>query len=96
MAEDNIVQKIKRWKPMSESPIERPKTRWKDGVLEGIKSVNMGNWKKVAQNGDSWKKVVEQARNFVQVVALYENNKTLCWQSSSATRGVLHSTTKRT
>ena len=33
MAEDNIVQKIKRWKPMSKRPIGRPKTRWKDDVL---------------------------------------------------------------
>jgi len=40
MAEDNIVQKIKRWKPMSKRPIGRPKTRWKDAVLEDIKSVN--------------------------------------------------------
>ena len=34
MAEDNIVQKIKRWKPMSKRPIGRPKhvgkmTFWK-------------------------------------------------------------------
>jgi hypothetical protein len=28
MAEDNIVQKIKRWKPTSKRPIGRPKTRW--------------------------------------------------------------------
>ena len=28
MAEDNNVQKIKRWKPMSKRPIGRPKTRW--------------------------------------------------------------------
>ena len=27
MAEDNNVQKIKRWKPMSKRPIGRPKTR---------------------------------------------------------------------
>ena len=27
-AEDNILQKIKRWKPMSKRPIGRPKTRW--------------------------------------------------------------------
>jgi len=27
MTEDNIVQKIKRWKPMSKRPIGRPKTR---------------------------------------------------------------------
>jgi len=37
MAEDNIVQKIKRWKPMSERPIGRPKTHWEDEVLEDIK-----------------------------------------------------------
>jgi len=30
--------------------------------LEDIKSMNVRNWKKVAQNRDSWKKVVEQAR----------------------------------
>ena len=29
MAED-IVQKIKRWKPTSKRPIGRPKTRWED------------------------------------------------------------------
>ena len=41
MAEDNIVQKIKRWKPMSKKPIGRPKTRWEDDVLEDIQSINM-------------------------------------------------------
>ena len=30
MAEDNIVQKIKRWKTMSKRPIGRPKTRSED------------------------------------------------------------------
>ena len=63
MAEDNIVQKIQRWKPISKRPIRRPKTRWENDVLEDIKSINISNWKKVAQNRDSWKKVVEQARN---------------------------------
>ena len=59
MAGDNIVQKIKRWKPMSKRSIGRPKTRWADNVLEDIKSIDISNWKEVAQNGDSWKKVVE-------------------------------------
>jgi len=62
MAEDNIGQKIKRWKSISKRPIGRPKTRWVDDVLEDIKSINIRNWKEVAQNRDSWKKVVEQAR----------------------------------
>jgi len=62
MAEYNIVQKNKRWKPMSKRPIGRPKTLWEDDVLEDKKSINIANWKKVAQNRDSWKKVFEQAR----------------------------------
>ena len=67
MAEDNIVQKIKRWKPMYKRPIGRPKTRWEDDVLEDIKSINISNWKKVAQNRDSWKKVVEQAKTLYRL-----------------------------
>ena len=67
MAEDNIVQKIKRWKPMSKRPIGRPKTRWEDGVLEDIKSINIGNWKKVTRNRDSLKKVVGQARTLYRL-----------------------------
>jgi hypothetical protein len=30
MVEDNIVQMIKKWKPMSKRPIGRPKSRWED------------------------------------------------------------------
>jgi hypothetical protein len=67
MAEDNIVQKIKRWKPKSKRPIGRPKTRWEDDVVEGIKGINIRNWKKVAQNRDSWRKVVEQARTLYRL-----------------------------
>jgi len=67
MAEDNTVQRIKRWKPMSKRPIGRPKTRWEDGVLEDIKNMNVRNWKKVAQNRDSWKEVVEQARTIYRL-----------------------------
>ena len=62
MAEDNIVRKTKRLKPMSKRRIRRPETRWEDDVLEDIKSMNTQNWKKIAQHRDSLKKAVEQAR----------------------------------
>jgi hypothetical protein len=67
MAEDNNVRKIKSWKPMSKRPIGRPKTRWEDDVLEDIKSMNVCNWTKVAQNRDRWKKVVAQARTLYRL-----------------------------
>jgi hypothetical protein len=66
MARDNDVQKIKRWKPMSKRPIGRPKTR-EDDILEDISSMNVRNWKNVAQNRDSWKNVVEQARTLCRL-----------------------------
>jgi len=53
MAEDNNVQKIKRWKLVSKRPIERSKTRWEDDVLEDIKSMNLRNWRKEVQNRDT-------------------------------------------
>jgi hypothetical protein len=62
MTEDNNVNKIKRWKPMSKRPTGRHKLRWEDDVLENIKSMNVSNWKNVAQNRERWKKVVEQSR----------------------------------
>ena len=62
MAEDNNVQKIKRWKPMSKRRIGRPKTRWEDDILEDITNMNVRNWKEVAQDRDSWKRTVERAR----------------------------------
>jgi len=67
MAEDNIVQRVKRWKPMTKRPIGRPKIRWEDDVLEDIKSMNVRNWKELVQNRDSWKKVVEQARTLYRL-----------------------------
>jgi hypothetical protein len=59
MTGENIVQKIKRWKPMSKRPIGMPKTRWEDDVLGDIRRLNVNNWKKVAQDRDRWKEVAE-------------------------------------
>jgi hypothetical protein len=54
MTENNIVQKISRWKPMSKRPTRRPKTRWEGEVFEDERSMNVRNLKNVAQNRDSW------------------------------------------
>jgi hypothetical protein len=62
MAEDNNVKKIERWQPMSKKPRGRPKLRWEDDVLEDITSMNLRNWRNVAQDREQWKKVVEQAK----------------------------------
>ena len=49
--------------PCLKDQLEDLKKHWEDYVVEDIKSMNVCNWKNVAQNGDRWKKVVEQAGN---------------------------------
>ena len=75
MAEDKIVQKIKRWKPMSKRPIGRLKTRWEDGGLEDIKSMNVSNWKKAAQDRDRWKKWLSKPETYIGFKALEEEEE---------------------
>jgi hypothetical protein len=62
MNENNNVKKIKRWQHMSKRPRGRPKLRWEDDVLEDTNSMNLRNWRNVAQDRERWKKVAEQAK----------------------------------
>ena len=60
---------------MSKGTVGRPKTRWEDDVLEDIKIINIGNWKKVAQNRDNWKKVVDKPEPYIGCSALEEEDE---------------------
>jgi hypothetical protein len=57
VTEDNIVQKVKRRKPMSKRPIGRPKMRWEDDGLEDARSRKYRNRKNLAQIRDCWEEV---------------------------------------
>ena len=70
MAEDNILHRIKRWKPMSKRLIGRPKTRWEDDVLGDTKNINVRNWNKKAQTRDIWKKALSKPEPFIGCSAL--------------------------
>ena len=47
---------------MSKRPRGRPKLRWEDDVLEDMMSMNLCNWRNVAQDRERWKKAIEQAK----------------------------------
>ena len=75
MTEDNIVKKIKKWKPMSKRPRGTPKLRWENDVSEDMKSMNLRNWRNVAPDRERWKKAIEQAKTLKWVVALVKKKK---------------------
>jgi hypothetical protein len=70
--EGNIVQKIERWKPVSKRLIGRHEMRWEGDVLGDVRSLEVRNWKEVAENRDSWRRVVGRARNCTGCSALGE------------------------
>ena len=72
MAEDNNVQKIKSWKPMSKRPIGRPKTRWENDVLEDIRNMNVRNWKKWHRIETAGKKPLSKPEPYIGCSALQE------------------------
>ena len=48
--------------------------------MKDIKSMNVCNWKNVAQNRDRWKKVVEQARTLNRLWCFIRRSEwTVCW-----------------
>jgi hypothetical protein len=57
---------------MSKLPIGKPKMRWEDDVLEDVRSMNVRNLKKVAQNRDSWKRWLSEPEPYIGCSALEE------------------------
>jgi hypothetical protein len=43
--------------------VGRPKMRWKDGVDQDIRILDIKNWKKVALDRDEWAKLLKKARS---------------------------------
>jgi hypothetical protein len=75
MIEDNIVKKIKRWKPVSKRPTGRPKMRWEDDVFEDVRSMNVRSWKNVAQNREIWRRCLSEPEPYTDCSALEEEEE---------------------
>ena len=57
-----MVKAIYSWKPISRSPIGKPKARWVDDVRKDIQKSNVPNWKTLAQDRGRWREMVEKAK----------------------------------
>ena len=42
--------------------VGRPKLRWRDGVDQDVRILEVKNWKKVALDRDEWAKLLKKAR----------------------------------
>jgi hypothetical protein len=60
--ETSMVKAIHSWKPISERPIGRLKTRREDDVKKDIQKLKVPNWKTLVQDRRRWKELVEKAK----------------------------------
>jgi len=44
------TRKLLGWKPMGTRPVERPRHRWQEDVMEDLQKLKVKNWKKRAKD----------------------------------------------
>jgi hypothetical protein len=64
MAEDRMLKKVSKWKPMLRKPLGRPKNRREEGIRNDMKKVKIKNWTNCIQDRNNWKLYVEKAKTF--------------------------------
>ena len=62
MKNDKTLNKIFNTKPDGVRRVGRPKLRWKDGVDQDMRILEVKNRKKVALDRDEWAKILKKAR----------------------------------
>jgi hypothetical protein len=62
MPEISIVKKIYKWKPFTNRPVGRPKSRWRDDVRKDLKKMKLTKWTEQVQDRLKWKVIVEKAK----------------------------------
>jgi hypothetical protein len=44
------TRKLLDWKPIGTRPVERPRQRWQEDVMEDLKKLKVKNWKETAKD----------------------------------------------
>ena len=50
MDQARLIRKLLDWKPMRSRPVGRPRRRWQEDVMEGLKKLKIKNWKEIAKD----------------------------------------------
>ena len=64
------ARKLLDWKPMGIGPVERPRQRWQENVMEDLKKkkLKVKNWKETAKGRRTGRDLAEMAKNPQRVV----------------------------
>jgi hypothetical protein len=62
MEDERNVKRLTQWKLIATRPIGRPRTRWQDDVLKGIKAMKIRSWTQLVKDMKKWSEIVDQAK----------------------------------
>jgi len=54
--------KLINWKPVGNRQVGRPKQRRQEDLMEGLKRLNVKNWKEIATDRRTWTDLAEKAK----------------------------------
>jgi len=64
MPEERMVKRVYKWKPMLIRPLERPKNRWENDIINDMKKLKIKNLTSYIQDHSKWKLYVEKNKTF--------------------------------
>ena len=56
------ARKLLDWKPMGIRPVGRPRQRWQEDVMEGLKELKVKKWKETAKDRRIWRDLAEKEK----------------------------------
>ena len=56
------ARKLLDWKPMGIRPVERPRQRWQEDVMEDLKKLKVKNWKEIAKDSRTGRDLAERSK----------------------------------
>jgi hypothetical protein len=61
MSYNEMPRRIMECKPEDRRSVGRPRLRWKDGLEDDLRKLEVKNWWMVAKDRESWKKILGEA-----------------------------------
>jgi len=62
MDQARLTGKLLDWKPMGTRPVERPRQRWQEDVMEDLNQLKVKNWKEAAKDRRTWRDLAEKTK----------------------------------
>jgi hypothetical protein len=62
MSDNEMPRRSMECKQEGRRSVGRPRLRWKDGVEDDLRKLNVKNWWTVAKDRESWKKIIRKLR----------------------------------